>query len=163
MRTGVDFDHLKIFEGLSAIQRELVLPLFVSCDTSEGDVLFEQGDPAEYLYLVVEGGLAVRYKPYDGPPIVVARIQPGGMVGWSAAMGRTSYTSSVDCLSDCLLLKISRNELRLLYRQNPETCLVILDRLALVIAQRLDNTYSHVLELIKLGICQETEEMAYRE
>lgn len=161
--TSIDFERLRIFEGLSPYEREQLLPLFERCDFLESDVLFEQGDPAENLFLVVIGELAVRYKPDDGPAIIVARVQTGGMVGWSAALGRTKYTSSVDCLTDCLLLKISRFDLITLCKRDPEISSVILDRLAVAIAERLSNTHSHVLELLKQGICQETEIPVYKD
>jgi CRP-like cAMP-binding protein len=162
MITNIEFDHLHIFEGLSPIERELLIPLFIRCDYQKGDVLFEQGDAAENLYLVVEGELAVRYKPEDGPQLVVARVQENGMVGWSAALGRSSYTSSVDCLADCLLLKISRSDLKALCRQDSEICSAILDRLAVIIAERLSNTHNHVLNLLKQGICQNETELVFR-
>ncbi len=153
------FSQLQFFSGLTPAQQEQLVPLFTRCDYVTGDVIFEQGDRASSLYLVVSGEVAVRFKPEDGPAIIAARVQPEGMVGWSAALGREFYTSSVDCLEDCTLLMVNRNDLRDLCKNDPVTCTLILERLAIVIAERLRNTHEHVLTLLQNGICQPTADL----
>jgi len=87
------FDQLAFFHGLCQADRVLLRHIFTPCEFSSDTQLFEQGDLAEYLYLVVLGEVVVAFKPDDGPPITVARVAPGGVVGWSAALGSKTYTS----------------------------------------------------------------------
>ena len=47
------FNQVTLFEGLSSQQRALLRQIFIPCDFYPGTMLFEQGDPAEFLYLVV--------------------------------------------------------------------------------------------------------------
>lgn len=156
---SIEIDQLQFFSDLTIAQKEMLFPLFTPCHFTAGDVIFEQGDQAEHLYLVVKGEVAVRFKPEDGPPIIVARVQPEGMVGWSAALGRDIYTSSVDCLDDCTMLKVNRNHLRELCKLDSATCTVVLDRLAIVIAERLRNTHEQIFNLLKIGICQASPDL----
>ena len=146
------FDKLALFKNLDAEQRQLLRPLFLPCDCYSGSVLFEQGDRAEYLYLVVIGEVAIRYKPEDGPPITVARVRPGGIVGWSAALGSRFYTSAAECAAYSQMLRVRGADLRELCEQHPETGILILERLAEVIAQRLRNTHEQVMALLKQGL-----------
>ena len=67
------FDDLFLFQDLSRGEAELVYPLFQICHESAGNVIFEQGDPAEFLYVVLEGEIAILYKPDDGPELVISR------------------------------------------------------------------------------------------
>jgi CRP-like cAMP-binding protein len=97
-------NELLLFNGLTPAQLGQLLPLLSSQFECAGSVLFEQGDQAEFLYLVVEGEVSVRYKPEDGPQISVARVRPQGIVGWSAALGNPVYTSSAICSTDCQLM-----------------------------------------------------------
>ena len=90
-------DQFNLFDGLTPDQRQLLRPMFVPCDGYSGTVLFEQGDPAEHLFWVVVGEVTINYKPDDGAAITVARVRPGGVVGWSAALGSRAYTSSAAC------------------------------------------------------------------
>ncbi len=147
-----DFKHLAIFQGMSAPQQELMSALFIPYDCGDETVIFEQGDPAEFLYIVVNGEVIVSFKPDDGPAIIVARIHPGGVVGWSAALGSRMYTSGAYCTGDTRLLRIRGTDLRKICEQYPETGVILLDRLAAVIAQRLTSTHDQVLALLELGL-----------
>jgi CRP-like cAMP-binding protein len=144
--------RLPIFQGMTAAQHDLLRPLFTPCDFYDQTVIFEQGETAEFLYVVVDGEVVVSYKPDDGPAITVARILPGGVVGWSAALGSRMYTSAAYCAGYTQLLRIRGIELRKLCEQYPDTGVFLLDRLAAVIAQRLTSTHDQVLALLELGL-----------
>lgn len=115
-------------------------------------IIFKQGDPAEHLFILLSGGIVIRYNPPDGDVLDVAEISEHNVFGWSAALGRESYTSSAICTVACELLSISGNDLRLICQRYPETGVIILERLAGVIAQRLRNTHEHVMDLLRSGI-----------
>ena len=89
---------VKIFEGLSCSQLELLSPLFNLCSCETGDVIFSQGDEAENLYVVVDGAVDICFNPDDGEPITVAQIEKGGVFGCSAAFGSECYTSGSRCV-----------------------------------------------------------------
>lgn len=150
------FDKLTLLKDLNVEQRELLRPLFLPCDCYSGSILFEQGDRAEYLYIVVVGEVTIRYKPDDGPPITVTRVKPGGVVGWSAALGSRFYTSAAECTTYSQMLLVRGRDLRELCEQHPETGILILERLAEVIAQRLKNTHKQVMALLKQGLGNDT-------
>jgi len=148
----MDLQKMSIFQDLTAQQFARFAPLFVPCEYHLGEAIFEQGESAANLYVVVDGEVAVRYKPEDGPELTIVRVQSDGIVGWSAALGNPNYTSSVDCLTDCVLLKVSSDDLRDLCAKDPESGALILERLAMVIAERLRNTHGHVLALLEQGL-----------
>ncbi|HSF79996.1 MAG TPA: cyclic nucleotide-binding domain-containing protein [Anaerolineales bacterium] len=145
-------DKLTLFKGMSPEQKELLKPLFVPCDCYGDSILFEQGERAEHLYLVVTGEVVIRHKPDDGPPITVARIKAGGVVGWSAALGNRTYTSAALCTRYTQMLRVRGADLRELCQQHPETGILILERLAEIIAERLRHTHKQVVELLKEGM-----------
>jgi CRP-like cAMP-binding protein len=115
-------------------------------------VLFEQGEPAVYFYLVISGEVAIHYKPEDDQDIVVARIKPGGMIGWSAVIGRRSYTSAAICSEYTKLLRVRGVDLQTLCTQYPETGNQFVDRLADVVAERLQSSHPQVLQLLENGL-----------
>ncbi len=80
--------HIPLFEDLASDQLALLEPLFESYKCPPDTTIFEQGDLAEYLYLILEGSVSIRYKPYDGPPIKVTHLREGNVFGWSAVVGR---------------------------------------------------------------------------
>jgi CRP/FNR family cyclic AMP-dependent transcriptional regulator len=147
-----DFARLPFFQDLPDEHSELLEGLFTSCDFYSGSVLFEQGDPADFLYLVVSGEVVIHYKPEDGSIITVARVRDGGIVGWSAALGNAKYTSTAECTNYSQLLRVRGDELRSLCIQYPDLSDVVLDRLACVIAKRLRKSHEQVMRLLKQSL-----------
>jgi CRP-like cAMP-binding protein len=86
------FQELSFFQGLTPAQLDILLSLFVETNCHAGTVLFDQDEPAVFLYLVISGEVSIRYKPDDGEAITIARVRPGGIVGWSSAIGRRMPT-----------------------------------------------------------------------
>jgi len=146
------FPDLFLFRDLTPAQLKQLQPLFIPCEFTANTILFEQGDPAENLFTVVSGEVVVNFKPDDGPIIVVACVQPGSIVGWSAALGSRRYTSSAVCTNYTQLLRVRGDDLRRLCLQHPDTGMIFLDRLATVIAERLHSTHDLVLSLLQLGL-----------
>jgi CRP/FNR family cyclic AMP-dependent transcriptional regulator len=153
------FPNLFLFRDLLPDQLKLLHPLFIPCEFDADTILFEQGEPAENLFAVVSGEVVVNFKPDDGPIIVVARVQPGSIVGWSAALGSRRYTSSAACTTCTQLLRVRGDDLRRLCLQHPDTGEIFLDRLATVIAERLHSTHDLVLSLLQLGLNTSVEKV----
>jgi CRP-like cAMP-binding protein len=84
----------------------------------------------------------------------VARIQKGGVFGWSAAFGSETYTSGATCLVQSKLLKILGADLKKLRQNHPETGILVLERLAAVVAKRLrcSATHNQVVALLEHGL-----------
>lgn len=150
------FKQFSLFDGFSEDQIALLRPLFVPSDCHAGTVLFEQGELATYFYLMVSGEIAIHYKPEDDTDIVVARIKPGGMVGWSAVIGRRCYTSAAICSEYTELLRVRGADLQKLCAQHPETGNQFVDRMADVVAQRLESSHPQVLQLLENGLLSGT-------
>jgi CRP-like cAMP-binding protein len=139
--SGDLFNDLSLFKDFSLAQCNVLRPLFIP-----------RHDPAEYLYIVVDGEISIRFKPDDGPALIVARVRPEGVVGWSAALGSPTYTSAAICSTECQMLRVRSQDLRQLCEQDPETATLLLERLAAVIAERLRNTHHHVMALLEQGL-----------
>jgi CRP/FNR family cyclic AMP-dependent transcriptional regulator len=149
------YGQLAFFHGLCASDLQLLSPYFAPQTWVAGTILFEQGDYAEYLYLVTRGEVVIHYKPEDGPAITLAHIQPGGIFGWSAAMNNPSYTSGATCVLDSEVLRIRGIDLRMICEKHPELGKVILDQLAGVIAERKRNQQEQVSSILANGMGQQ--------
>jgi CRP-like cAMP-binding protein len=137
---------------LNPEQLDLLRPLFVETDCHAGTVLFDQDDPAIHLYLVVSGEVAIRFKPDDGEAITIARVREGGVVGWSALIGRRWYTSAAIVTQYSELLRTSGAEMQGLCELHPETGLVMLDRFTAVIGERLRDTRPEIRAILMSGL-----------
>jgi len=78
-------------------------------------------------------------------------VGKGGVFGWSAAFGTGTYTSGAVCRGNVELLKVKGDDLKTLRQNHPETGILILERLAEVVAERLESstTHSQVVALLE--------------
>lgn len=141
-----------LLEDFTQDQVEILDPIMVDLHYDANQTVFEQGDRAEYLYFVINGSVSIRFKPEDGPILSVADVKEGGVFGWSSALGRACYTSSAICTEEGLFVRIAGEDLKKLCQEHPETGILILNRLAGVIAQRLRGTHEQVLALLHRGL-----------
>jgi CRP/FNR family cyclic AMP-dependent transcriptional regulator len=157
---GDIFEKISFFQDLEPEQLALLRPIFIPCHFPADTTIFKQGELAGNMFIVVAGEVIVAFKPDDGPLITVARLKPGSIVGWSAALGRQFYTSGASASVDTQLLRVRGTDLRQLIEQNSDIGEIILDRLAALIAERLSITHPQVLALLNLGLrSSESEEM----
>ena len=146
------FDRLHLFDDLSVEQRDLLRPLFDSCECYAGTVLFEQDEPAIFLYLIVSGEVAIRFKPEDGQTLTIARVHDGDLVGWSAVIGRRLYTSSAVCTEFTSLLRVRGADMHALRERRPETGIMVIERLADVVAPRVKSSHLQVVAMLDYGL-----------
>lgn len=139
---------IPLFQDIAPAQTALLKPLFEQFSCPSDTVIIEQGAPATYLYLLIKGEVAIRYKPYDGPSITLTRLRDGDVFGWSAVVGSPDYTSSIVSETQVEAIRIRRNDLLKLSNQSPETGKVIMDRLARVVSPRWENTHAQVQSLL---------------
>jgi CRP/FNR family transcriptional regulator, cyclic AMP receptor protein len=152
-----DLAQLSIFQGFDPGQLEHLKPMLKFEHFGCGEVIFEQGKAAQHLYILLNGEVVVRYKPYDGPPLTVARIRPGGVFGWSAAMMREIYSSGAEAAEESDVCRISSCQLRKLCEKDPDIGTLLLNRLAGVIAERLNHTHTKIVTILSEGMDIESD------
>ena len=148
---------MPIFRGLDEMQLEFLDPFVELCHFAKGQVIFDQGQPATFMYILRQGEVIIQYKPYDAPLLTVTHIEPGGVFGWSAALGRVEYTSAAIAAVDSEAYQLRGEGLSQICDQYPETGVVILGRLASVIAERLQSTHIQILSMLSHGLYGDCE------
>lgn len=147
-----EYSHFPIFAGLNNAQISELDPFLEILQFSENQLIFEQGQIARHLFILLEGEVLVRFKPYDGPPLTVAKITPGGVFGWSAALQHENYTSgAVSTINSCAY-RIASESLQQIVHKYPETGVILMERLASVIAERLRNTHTQVYDMLSQSL-----------
>jgi len=147
-----DFVKLSIFQGLNKDQLNLLAPLVEVCKYPPETTIFQQGQHATHLFIIIRGEIEVQFKPYDGPPLTVSKMRPGDVFGWSSALGRDVYTSSAISVCECETYFLSGAALHDLCEQHPDAGVVILEKLASAIAERLENTHAQIMNILSQGM-----------
>ena len=139
----------ELFHDLTDEQLDSLSRLAIPCNYKQSEILFEQDQYAEFLYIILNGEVSIHFKPYDdGEQILVARVTEGGVCGWSSVLGRAIYTSAAICTQPCETLRFRGRELQKLCESFPDTGIIIMERLAAVIAERLSSTNEKIMQML---------------
>ncbi len=139
---------IPLFLDLEPAQIELLKALFEQYICPPDTMIFKQGEPANHLYILIKGEVAIHYKPYDGPPIILTRLRGGDVFGWSAVLGNPYYTSSIASESDIEAVRIKGNDLRKLIQDHSETGKIIINRLATIVSSRWKNAHAQIQTIL---------------
>lgn len=138
-------------EELSAADLKIIAPLFSLRTYSRGTNIIRQGEKATCLYLLTNGVVTLKFKPYDGDEITLSHLKKGGVFGWSAVLGNDTYSASATCTQDCEVLLARGDDLRSLLNTHPQTGRVLMDLLALAVSQRWPNAQNQVKSMLRSG------------
>jgi CRP-like cAMP-binding protein len=115
---------------------DLLSALFDRFDAPAGTVICQQGEPPLYMYLLLDGKVDLRYKPYDGPSITLTRLRAGDVFGWSSVVGNTAYTSDAVSMTPVSAFRVQGAALRRLCTEYPSAGKSILGKLARAVSPR---------------------------
>jgi CRP-like cAMP-binding protein len=145
-------DRVPAFSDMNQEYVNLLQPLFERYSCPAGATVIQQGQPAEYLYLIIDGKVQVTYKPYDGTSITVGHVEKDGIFGWSAVVGSRAYTSSVTAIENLDTFRIHGSQLRKLCGEHPEAGKEILERIANAVSSRWKNSHKQVKAILVNGM-----------
>ena len=140
--------YIPLFQGFDTFQISILKPLFEDFICDAGTIIFDQGDQAQYLYLLIKGDVAIRFKPYDGPPLTLTRLHAGEVFGWSAVIGSSKYTSSIVSETDVEAIRIKGAHLWNLVREHPEIGKTVINRFAQIVSPRWENAHLQIQSLL---------------
>ncbi len=75
-----------------------------------GEIIIQQGEPAEHYYLIRSGRAQVTHAPPGGAPLVLAELGPGDGFGEEALLTGEPRNATVTLLSDSLLMRLSKQD-----------------------------------------------------
>lgn len=110
-----------------------------------GEVLFRQGDPGDFLCLVIRGRVRVRVAGSGRNDAPVAELGSGELVGEMAVVTGEPRTATVDAIRDTQLAKLSRAGFERFMTKHPRSAVLTVSR---KLAERLrDTTAGHARRL----------------
>lgn len=147
-----EIQDYSIFDGFSKHDLDLLTAAFEPCRFPASTTIIEQGSPTNYLYILTSGRVIIRFKPYDGPPFTIATIEPGDVFGWSAALGKASYTSAAIAEADSQTYRLSKEKLNQLCQRYPALVSVLMEKLVDRIIQRAQSAQGEIFNILMDGI-----------
>ena len=114
-----------LFGGLDDEQLEKLVASGQIVDLANGDVLIQEGDIADALYVVLEGELEVT-KQSGNSEIPLAQVGPGSLQGEIAALEGGRRLASVRAITESEVLRIPVDAIRGLLDAGPDVALAVI-------------------------------------
>ena len=133
-------------------------------DYPQNKLLFLRGDPADHIYLLLDGWLKIFRDTADGEQTVIGILKPGETVAEAAIFLGRDYPASAEVVSQARLLEIPSDAFLNLIREDGEVGIRMLGTLS----QRLRSLVLHIEQIqarstpqrlgeFLLGLCSEKE------
>ena len=145
-------NSLPIFKSFKPNQIKKIKPLMEFCSFPADMVIFQQGDRAENFYILTSGEIALHFKPYDGPSLVITKISSGKVFGWSAALNRPTYNAAAVTINKITAIRMKASKLKTLCATDPDTASLFLNSLVEVISDNLNVSHQEILNLLSQGM-----------
>jgi CRP-like cAMP-binding protein len=104
-----------------------------------GAFVFQSGEPAQYLYILEEGRVRLRFA--DGGQVAYTLNHPGEVFGWSSMVNQANYALSAQTVSEVSVLRLENKKLEEILALDPTSGMIFYRQLADFISQRLSNSY----------------------
>ena len=126
-------------EGAAALRASLV-----SRDVSKGDVLFQEGQIGDHMYVIVEGKVKLGQTSTDGRESLLGVLGPGEMFGELSLFDPGMRTSTATALTDTTVLLMGHDQLKPWLSGRPEVAAALLQALA----RRIRRTNDAMADLV---------------
>ena len=133
-----------IFQGVDAEAAESLVKDLETIDIRKGDVVFNEGEPGDSLYIILSGKIKLGRRAADGRQNLVAVLGPSDMVGELSLFDPGPRTATATAVTDARLARLRKQALRPWLTNRPE----ISEQLLRVLARRLRRTNDALADLI---------------
>ena len=115
----------------------------------KGEWLFHEGEDAEALYLITQGGIELKFKLDKKRDIYItlAELDTGQALGWSAIVEPHVYSLAAIATEDTQLVKLDSDSLHALMEKYPEQGYIFMQGIAEAMATRFSALSQRAPEL----------------
>lgn len=134
------------FAPLNGAQLREIAMIAEEVSIQAGEQLFEECQPADYLYVLVEGAVELFYKseeeyhPKSKKEFSVGDINPGEVFAFSALIDPYVLNATGRAAQACQIVKIDAKALRALFEKDPQMGYLMMHQLTKALMERLAYT-----------------------
>ena len=133
--------------SLSATTRAKLAQMGRLATLVSGEILMREGEPSDYLAIVLEGRIGLRLRVPERGPITILTVEPGDVVGWSAVVPPYRATSTAVALAPTELALFDGPVLREALASDAELAAGLYPVILSAVSRRLEGTRLQLLDL----------------
>ena len=132
----------EMFEGMTSEQLRIISSICTEEDYLEGEIIFEEGDIGDRMYIVVSGVIEIYKETDTGEKIHLANVDK--IAGEFSTLTDQTRTASGKAATDLKVLTIEKEEFRQLIREYPELAFEIFK----VLIKKITDTNAQIQAFI---------------
>ena len=136
--------RVPLFAGLNEEQYKALGDRTGSTALRRGEILFEEGDPGDRLYIITEGKIKLGHTSSDGRESLLAILGPGEIIGELTLFDPGPRSTTATAVSPVSMLSLEHSALMDILDVNPDLAKHMLRALA----QRLRRTNESLSDLV---------------
>ena len=134
-------------QGVRAHTREVLSQLGELRTIPASQVLMREGEPSDFLAVVLSGRVALRVRVPERGPLTILTVEPGDVVGWSALVPPFRATSTGIALTETELAYFDGATLRAALAGDDNLAAEMYPVVLNAVARRLEGTRLQLLDL----------------
>ncbi len=152
-----DLEHLQrvgVFQGIAPADLARIAQAARRRQIAADTFLFHQGDPAEVIYVPVQGRLKLTQITPEGHEVILRYVGVGEMTGATAAFGDTAYPASAETMAETIVLGWDNATMVELIERYPRLGLNILQLLSVRLQELQDRLREMSTERVERRIAR---------
>ena len=133
-----------LFSTMDESERHSLLASMVKVELNRGEVLFDEGENGDRLYIIEEGKIKLGSSSGDGRENLLAILGPGEMFGELSLFDPGPRSLSASAVSDSVLYELEHSSLVRVIEERP----VVAKHLLTALARRLRRTNEALADLV---------------
>jgi len=148
MVSAASLTNVGLFDGLPESQLEKIAGLCQEISFQQGERIFDEGEKADQLYILIEGKVSIKVHLTSRPETVTVAVIEGpyNSFGWSGVVAPYHYTAAAYSEADSRVLALPGGELMEVLKGDPATGITVMRRVAEIIGSRLKNSRAALLK-----------------
>ena len=139
---GIHFLH-----DIGPMHLEQIAKIAQIRDLKNGDIVFRQGDAAQFIYLLVFGSVSLEICAAGAGCKQILTLAPGELLGWSSVLEQLAYTARARAVADTRLVEINVAQLLAMCDRDPQFGYKLMRQVAMALAKRLSATRMQFLNV----------------
>lgn len=149
--TSDELRRIGLFRGLPDSDLDTLAAVASRETLHDGDVLFEQGEPAQALYVVKAGGLVLRASRH-GRSVIVETVGPVEVVGWTAMREGATTLATARAVGRTIVIAIPVDPIVDLAAGGSRQSRLLVQRIVGLAAAQLEASREQLLQAGREGV-----------
>jgi len=144
-KRGILADSL-LFENLLPTERVMLMEMFKTRQYRASEVVFNQGDIGDSLFVITRGSVEILQENEKGQPKCIAVLEAPNFIGEMSLIDREYRGATVRAKSDSELLQLSHGNLHLFAKNHRNGFTWVVVNIARALSARLRTTNRRLVE-----------------